>query len=52
MSAAEQRALAWALAVLDDAMEYPRAGDGWPHYSADEATADESVTATSEPVAP
>lgn len=40
MSAAEQRALAWALAVLDDAMEYPRAGDGWPHYSADEATAD------------
>lgn len=40
MSPAEQRALAWALGILDEAMEYPRAGDGWPHYSADELTAD------------
>lgn len=32
--------LAWAQGVLDDAMEYPRQGEGWPNYSADEATAD------------
>lgn len=44
-AAAEQRVLAWALAVLDDALEYPRAGDGWPHYSADELAADSILRA-------
>lgn len=61
MTPAEERALAWARGILADAMEYPRAGDGWPHYSADEAQADiiiraaglawmlpESVTETAE----
>jgi hypothetical protein len=40
MSPAEERALAWARDILNDAMEYPRAGAGWPHYSADEQAAD------------
>ena len=44
-NSAEQRALEWAIAVLGDAMKYPRAGEGWPHYSADEATADAIIRA-------
>lgn len=39
-STAESRAVDWACDILGAALEYPRAGDGWPHYSADEATAD------------
>lgn len=44
-SSAENRALAWASLILDEALEYPRAGEGWPHYSADEETADAIIRA-------
>lgn len=40
LSPAEARALTWAQEILSHAMEYPRAGDGWPHCSAEEGQAD------------
>jgi len=40
LSPAEARALTWAQEILSHAMEYPRAGNGWPHHSNDEAQAD------------
>lgn len=39
MTPAENRALSWARSLLANAMEYPRAGNGWPQ-SPDKAQAD------------